>query len=73
LLVTVHGSIRNHEGGQSVNYLAYSLHPRMQDFLKKIIFVEEVRTRSKLFAVHRVGPLQIGNATLVTALSAADR
>lgn len=72
-LVMFHGIIRNHDGGQSVNSLDYSHHPQAQDFLQKIIDEEEDRTGLKLAAVHRVGPLNIGDAALVAASAAAHR
>lgn len=72
-LVMFHGIIRNHDGGQSVNSLDYSHHPQAQEFLAKIIAEEEERTGLKLAAVHRVGPLQIGDAALVAAAAAAHR
>lgn len=72
-LVMFHGIIRNHDGGQSVNSLDYSRHPQAQEFLAKIIAEEEERTGLKLAAVHRVGPLQIGDAALVAAAAAAHR
>lgn len=72
-LVMFHGIIRNHDGGQSVNSLDYSHHPQAQEFLEKIIAEEEERTGLKLSAVHRVGPLEIGDAALVAASAAAHR
>lgn len=72
-VVLFHGIIRNHDGGQSVNSLDYSHHPQAQDFLENIIAEEEERTGLKLSAVHRVGPLKIGDAALVAASAAAHR
>ena len=72
-LVMFHGIIRNHDGGQSVNSLDYSHHPQAQEFLEQIIAEEEERTGLKLAAVHRVGPLKIGDAALVAASAAAHR
>ncbi|MGQ3382484.1 molybdenum cofactor biosynthesis protein MoaE [Glutamicibacter sp. TV12E] len=66
-----HGIIRNHDGGRPVNSLDYSHHPQAQDFLEKIIAEEEERTGLKLSAVHRMGPLKIGDAALVAAWMAA--
>lgn len=72
-VVLFHGIIRNHDGGQAVNALDYSHHPQAQGFLEKIIAEEEERTGLKLSAVHRVGPLKIGDAALVAASAAAHR
>lgn len=72
-LVMFHGIIRNHDGGQSVNSLDYSHHPEAQKFLENIIAEEQDRTGLKLSAVHRVGPLSIGDAALVAASAAAHR
>lgn len=72
-LVMFHGIIRNHDGGQSVDALDYSHHPEAQKFLENIIAEEEARTGLKLSAVHRVGPLKIGDAALVAASAAAHR
>ena len=72
-LVMFHGIIRNHDGGQSVDALDYSHHPEAQTFMENIIAEEEARTGLKLSAVHRVGPLKIGDAALVAASAAAHR
>lgn len=72
-VVMFHGIIRNHDGGQSVDALDYSHHPEAQKFLENIIAEEEARTGLKLSAVHRVGPLAIGDAALVAASAAAHR
>ncbi|MGW0040972.1 molybdenum cofactor biosynthesis protein MoaE [Rhodococcus sp. NPDC003348] len=67
------GVVRNHDGGQSVSALEYSAHPDAEKFLRRCC--EQVSAESGLpvAAVHRVGPLTVGDLALVAAVAAPHR
>ena len=73
-VVTFGGIVRNHDGGKEVVKLAYSAHPSANARMGEL--VAEVASRhpgTRLWAAHRVGELQIGDAALVAAAAAAHR
>ena len=68
------GRVRDHDGGRGVTGLDYSAHPTALDRLRQVC--DEVATEYDvlgLSAVHRTGPLAIGDAAVVVAVSAAHR
>lgn len=68
------GAVRDHDGGQGVDALAYSAHPSVIDRLREI--AESVVQRYEpvaLAAVHRVGDLQVGDLAVVVAVAAEHR
>lgn len=72
-VVLFSGVVRNHDGGQSVSALEYQAHPDAEAFLRRCC--EQVAAESGLpvAAVHRVGPLTIGDLALVAAVAAPHR
>jgi molybdopterin synthase catalytic subunit len=68
------GVVRNHDHGESVDRLVYSAHPTASDRLLEVAqgVVAEHEVIA-LAAVHRVGPLAIGDAAVLVAVSAAHR
>ncbi|MDP5227844.1 MULTISPECIES: molybdenum cofactor biosynthesis protein MoaE [Arthrobacter] len=73
-VVTFCGVVRDHDGGKSVDRLAYSAHPSAQAALETI--VDELGASHGTAAVwvsHRVGDLAIGDAALVCAVATAHR
>ena len=73
-VVTFGGIVRNHDGGKEVAKLVYSAHPSANSRMAEL--VAEVAGRhpgTRLWAAHRVGELQIGDAALVAAAAAAHR
>ncbi len=68
------GTVRDHDGGASVDHLDYSAHPtaleRMREIAEGVAGEFEV---TALAAVHRTGPLRIGDVAVVVAVSAAHR
>ncbi len=72
-VVLFSGVIRNHDAGESVQYLDYSAHPEAENILRSIVAEESSRTGLKLAAWHRVGTLQIGDVALVAAAASAHR
>ena len=68
------GTVRDHDGGRSVEALGYSSHPTALDNLR--VVAERIATECDvvaLAAVHRVGDLAIGDLAVVVAASAAHR
>ncbi len=73
-VVTFGGIVRNHDGGKEVVKLTYSAHPSANARMREL--VAEVASRhpgTRLWAAHRVGELQIGDAALVAAAASAHR
>ncbi|WP_309080191.1 molybdenum cofactor biosynthesis protein MoaE [Zhihengliuella sp.] len=73
-VVTFGGVVRNHDGGRDVTRLAYSGHPTASARIREL--AEEVAARhpgTRLWAAHRVGDLDVGDAALVAAAASAHR
>lgn len=73
-VVTFTGVVRDHDGGREVTRLAYTAHPRAADTLARV--AADVADGPEVVAVavlHRVGELEIGDAAVVMAVSAAHR
>ena len=68
------GRVRDHDGGKAVDGLDYTAHPsaldRLRDVCHRVAGEYDVRG---VAAVHRVGPLAIGDIAVVVATSAAHR
>jgi len=68
------GNVRDHDHEQGVTGLEYSAHPtalaRLQDVVAGVAAKHDVLA---VAAVHRVGPLAIGDAAVVVATAAAHR
>jgi molybdopterin synthase catalytic subunit len=68
------GAVRDHDDNKSVTGLEYSAHPTALDQLRAV--AEEVAKEYDVLAVaavHRVGPLAVGEAAVVVATAAAHR
>jgi molybdopterin synthase catalytic subunit len=68
------GTVRDHAEGRSVVRLEYSAHPTALALLEQV--AREVLGRHEVIAAavgHRVGALEIGDAAVVCAVSAAHR
>lgn len=72
-VVVFHGVIRNHDDRDGVLSLDYSAHPEAEAILADVVRAERERTGLRLAAWHRIGSLEIGDAALVAAASAAHR
>ena len=75
-VITFVGVVRGNSEGREVRYLEYEAYPEMaEETLRQI--GDEVRTRWKTIRevaiVHRVGRLEVGEISVVIALSAAHR
>ena len=80
-VVSFSGVVRNHDGGKPVDRLSYSAHPTahqvMADVVAQLVAEHEGAGSAtppvRIWAAHRVGPLEIGEPALVCAVSAAHR
>ena len=73
-VVTFSGDVRDHDHGRDVERLEYEGHPTAGAVIAEV--AAEVAQRHDVIAIavsHRVGPLRIGDAALVAAVSAAHR
>jgi molybdopterin synthase catalytic subunit len=74
-LALFYGAVRNHSQGRRVIYLEYDAYPSMA--VKKMRQVaEEVRSRwdiTDMAISHRIGRLEVGETSLLVAVSAAHR
>lgn len=69
------GAVRDHDGGRGVTGLEYSAHPTAERVIAEVVQREADAAQGvRAVAVsHRVGPLAIGDAALVVAVSADHR
>ena len=68
------GRVRDHDGGRGVTGLEYTAHPSALDRLQEVC--DSVATEYGvlgLAAVHRTGPLAIGDTAVIVAVAAAHR
>ena len=68
------GTVRDHDGGREVSELRYEAHPSALDRLHAVVAATAARPGVVVAAaVHRTGPLRVGDLAVVTAVSAAHR
>jgi molybdopterin synthase catalytic subunit len=68
------GTVRDHDGGKSVDGLEYSAHPSAMERLREVC--ENVATKydvRAVAAVHRTGTLALGDVAVVVATAADHR
>ena len=73
-LVIFDGIVRNHDHGSAVRGLSYSAHPQAREYIAEV--AAEVAAELdgvRLWAVHRVGPIAIGESALTVMAAAAHR
>jgi len=73
-VVSFQGVVRDHDHGRAVVALTYEGHPSAERVLREV--AAEIAADPEVYAVavsHRVGPLEIGEAALVAAVSTAHR
>lgn len=73
-VVSFSGNVRDHDHGRDVASLTYEGHPTAEAVLKDV--AQEIAARFDVIALavaHRVGPIGIGEAALVAAVSTAHR
>jgi molybdopterin synthase catalytic subunit len=74
-VVSFAGVVRDHDHGRQVRSLTYEAHPSAPEVLTALV-AEIAGSDPDLYAVavgHRIGPLRIGDAALVVAVSCAHR
>ena len=68
------GRVRVHDGGRAVDGLDYSAHPSALDRLREVCErVSAEHDVQGLAAVHRTGPLAIGDIAVIVATAGAHR
>lgn len=68
------GTVRNHDGGREVTELQYEAHPdAVQEMHRVASAVADRPEVIAVAAVHRVGPLAIGDIAVVVAVSCGHR
>ncbi|MGH3942827.1 MAG: molybdenum cofactor biosynthesis protein MoaE [Pseudonocardiaceae bacterium] len=74
-MVSFSGVVRDHDGGRVVRALEYSAHPGAGEVIARVAAqVAAAHPAVLVLAVsHRIGPMAIGDAALVCAVSAAHR
>jgi len=73
-VVLFEGIVRNHDDGRPVQALDYQVHPDAQRFLDATLqAIAEQHPEVRLAAVHRFGPLAIGDIAFAAAVGAAHR
>lgn len=73
-VVLFEGVVRNHDEGRVVEALEYQVHPDAQHFLDETLqAIAAERPDVRLAAVHRHGPLVIGDIAFAAAVGAAHR
>ena len=73
-VVSFSGNVRDHDHGKAVSSLTYEGHPTAEAVLKDV--AQEIESRFDVISLavaHRVGPLSVGDAALVAAVSSAHR
>lgn len=73
-IVVFEGVVRDHDGGRVVRALEYEVHPGAEEALVRICAsVQADAPDVRLAAVHRYGPLGIGEVAFAAAVSSAHR
>lgn len=73
-LVIFDGIVRNHDHDAAVAGLSYTAHPQAKELIAQTVqSVAESIAGVRLWAVHRVGPLKIGESALTVIAAAAHR
>ncbi len=81
-VVSFSGVVRNHDGGKAVLRLSYTAHPSAEQVLAEVVAgllrdhageQDAAAAPVRIWAAHRVGPLEIGDPALVCAVAAAHR
>lgn len=73
-LVLFDGIVRDHDHGQPVATLSYTAHPQAAQILATTVeTVAQEIPGVRLWAVHRVGPIPIGQSALTVIAAAAHR
>ncbi|WP_129657588.1 molybdenum cofactor biosynthesis protein MoaE [Rothia uropygialis] len=73
-LVVFDGVVRDHDEGRGVQGLTYTAHPQVGEMMREVAAKVSARNPEvRLWAVHRIGPLDIGESALTIMAAAAHR
>lgn len=73
-VVDFSGIVRDHDGGRSVERLAYTAHPSAEETMARVAReVAAAHPSVRIWAAHRIGDLRIGDHALVAAVASAHR
>lgn len=72
-LVTFQGVVRDHDDDRLVTALDYQAHPDAERFLLECCTEIAAGTGLRVAAMHRVGPLAIGDVALIASVAAPHR
>lgn len=73
-LVVFDGVVRDHDQGRGVQGLTYTAHPQVVHVMHDVAGRVSARHPDvRLWAVHRIGPLEIGESALTVVAAAAHR
>jgi len=72
-VVSFQGIVRDHDDDRTVTALDYQAHPDAERFLHECCQHVADRTGLRVAAIHRTGPLLIGDIALVAAVAAPHR
>ena len=73
-VVTFTGAVRDNDHGRAVTEIEYVGHPGAQEVLEKVAADVAARSDAEVLAVsHRLGPLGVGEAAIVVAVSGVHR
>lgn len=71
-LVIFDGIVRNHDHGAGVKGLSYSAHPQASQYIAQVVASVASEHRGvRIWAVHRVGAISIGESALTVMAAAA--
>ncbi len=72
-VVSFQGIVRDHDNDRTVTALDYQAHPDAERFLRECCEQIAGRTGLRVAAIHRTGPLVVGDIALVAAVAAPHR
>ncbi|APG81090.1 molybdenum cofactor biosynthesis protein MoaE [Corynebacterium pseudotuberculosis] len=73
-VVSFDGIVRDHDGGERVDNLTYSAHPTSDSVLKDVVAQTSTQhPDARVWAAHRVGQLDVGEAAFIVIAAAAHR
>jgi molybdopterin synthase catalytic subunit len=73
-VVTFHGTVRNSSQGQTIEYLEYEAYrPMAEREMQRIVEEAAERFTAQCAAIHRVGRLQVGETSVLVAVSSPHR
>ncbi|WKD59471.1 molybdenum cofactor biosynthesis protein MoaE [Corynebacterium caspium] len=73
-VVVFEGVVRDHDGGQRVLNLTYTCHPTAEAQMAAVVAeLSQKHPRTRIWAAHRIGELEIGEIAFLVVVAAAHR